>query len=123
MDGRKRNPSCSDSQETQAVTTLIISKVDNDAETRIGKLVFTEDGSEPTLVVEGSGPDAAGLRAAWQQIAARPRLPMAYTETIEEEGQKVTEFLERLVPKGDKLYPKAVWSVLEKKHRYLVDRE
>lgn len=105
------------------MTTLIISTLNHDAETRIGKLVFAEDGSEPALVVEGSGPDAVALRAAWQQIAARPRLPMAYTETVEEDGQKVTEFLERLVPKGDKLYPKAVWSVLEKKHRYLVDRE
>lgn len=105
------------------MTTLIISKLDNDAETRLGKLVFAEDGSEPKLVVEASGPDGVALRAAWQQVAARPRLPMAYTEVIEEEGQKITEFLERLVPKGDKLYPKAVWSVLEKKHRYLVDRE
>ena len=110
-------------KETRPVTTLTISRLSGGVETRIGKLVFSDDGSVPKLIVEARGPDADALSAAWQEISARDKLPMSVTTTSIVDGQKVTEFGERLVPKGDKMYPRAVWGVLEKKHHYLVDRE
>ena len=47
---------------------------------------------------------------------------MPTTVKKEVNGQKVTEFNEKLVPKGDKLYPSAVRSALEEKHHYTVER-
>jgi hypothetical protein len=108
--------------EKSNVTTLIISKLDKSAETRVGKLTFA-DNSEPKLTVEGNSPDAEALRNAWQEMSQQKQLPMTTSSTSEVNGKKITEFGERLVPKGDKMYPKAVWNVLEKKYRFLVDSE
>lgn len=115
-------PTTDSPQENNKVTTLTISKRENGSETLVGKLVF-EEGKEPRLVTQGEGPDAQALRSAWQELAKQDKLPMSTTETTEVNGEKVTEFGERLVPKGDNMYPKAVWNELENKHRYIVDRE
>jgi hypothetical protein len=109
-------------EETDKVTTLIILKRQDGVETQIGKLTF--DGSaEAKLSTEGSGPDAKALRQAWQEIAQRDELPMATTSIEEVDGKKITEFGEQLVSKTDPLYPKAVWSYLESRYPYIVDRE
>ena len=115
-------PTMDSPQENTKVTTLTISKRDNGSETLVGKLVF-EEGKQPKLETQGEGPDAQALRTAWQELAKQDKLPMSTTETTEVDGEKITEFNERLVPKGDPMYPKAVWNELEHKHRYIVDRE
>lgn len=108
-------------QENTKVTTLIVMKTSDGVETPVGKLVF-EVGKEPVLSTEGAGRDAEALRSVWQEIAKSDELPMPATERKEVNGEKVTFFNEKLVPKGDTLYPSAVRSVLEERHHYTVER-
>jgi hypothetical protein len=109
-------------EETDKATTLIILKRQDGIATQIGKLNFDGSG-EAKLSTEGGGPDAKALCQAWQEVDKSDKLPMATTTIEEVNGKKFTEFGERLVSKTDPLYPKAVWSYLESRYPYIVDRE
>jgi hypothetical protein len=108
-------------KETTKVTTLIISKTADGVEVPVGKLIF-ENGQEPQLVPEGPARDTEALRKVWQEIKQSDELPMPTTVKKEVNGQKVTEFNQKLISKGDKLYPSAVRSALEEQHHYTVER-
>ena len=110
------------SNKVKSMTTLTISKTSDGFEKQIGTLVFDES-NKATLTTEGSGPEAERLRKVWEEVAKLDTLPMQRAEEKEVDGNLVTSIRAYMIPKTDKRYPGAVWSVLERQHGYLVDQK
>jgi hypothetical protein len=110
------------SNKVKSMTTLTISKTSDGFEKQIGTLVFDES-NKATLTTEGSGPEAERLRNVWEEVAKLDTLPMQRAEEKEVDGNLVTSIRAYIIPKSDKRYPGAVWSVLERHHGYLVDQK
>jgi hypothetical protein len=112
-------PSAQPTEEITSVTTLIVSKK-NGATERVGTLTF-ENGGEPALNVETTGPDGEALRKAWDETSAIDPLPMEETRPGETNGKTVTTFGTTLVPRDNEDYKWAVYDYLERKYGYQVD--
>lgn len=124
--GKDQGPTVQKQTETKPEkpmeTVLKISRIEDGQEWRIGTLTFDKN-QNAELTINLEGPDAVELREAWEEISKKEAVPLEFVERTEVDGQPMREYKSEGVRKGDERYPDAVWSYLESKYKFLVDKK
>ena len=106
--------------EEREVTTLIISEELDQEIMEVGRLTFADNGATNLSVVPGE--KGIRLKESWKKISDREKLVFRYSERRMENGEIVVEYIGREVAPGEDNYKWAVYSLLQRKFGYLIER-